>query len=663
MDSRYYEYLSVSLTRPLCGKNQLYNNTVPLTGIAEFQKRTLALVTENNKVTNMTLSDPLEQMLPIQNAELVVYNEYNHLIQCGKTDEFGNFKSLNGTDLMIPAVAGNYKVRVNARSKVDFGGDNNIMDIVVKKDVYQEEIYFVEKSFYSNGSTGESIAVQAKARQLDTKEIEAGAFNILNSLQKAYEYIKVHTAGIDTKCMSSQLPVFWKAGFNPMQYESPDADPATLGNTSYYSRKSKRLFITGGQLGNVSLANTDHFDDFAIIHEFGHFLEDHCGQWTSPGGSHSLIVRIDPRLAWSEAWANYLAAQVMNNKLAELDPSLPAKLAAAGEINGWTYFFNSSGFSDSLQHVGNGNGFLIDFKKAGIDPGQWPIGTPYSGIEYDRVVSASFPGEGHFREGAISRGLFKTTNTCGTFCTPSAINFSELWKSFDRSTGIGITENPFVSSHSFFENLKSRVGFTVGQESTLVAEALQLRSSGAYVIGGTTNWIPFGHRLVQSNAACPLKIQPRPDDSSLSGGQSDQRYSNHFYTLDLFEPSLAGLTSINVTFNKVTGTSVDHDLILFKPDYVFNDDYKCSLLNASTGACDGTWTPQRITSEHVALANRSIATTMGTTYSKVLNNIGTLDKNNFYLFDIRSYTATSAPLTSTEYTYSINSNLGPLCPQ
>jgi hypothetical protein len=663
MDSRYYEYLSTSLDRPICDKNQLYTSVVPLMGLAEFQKRSLALVTEGSRVTNMTLSDPLEEMLPIQNAEVVVYNEYNHLIQCGKTDEYGNFKSLTGTDLMIPSIAGNYKVRVNARSKVDFGGDNNLMNIAVKKDIYQEEVYSIEKSFYSNGSTGESISLQAKARQLDTQEIEAGAFNILNTIQKSYEYIKVNTAGIDTSCMSAELPIYWKAGFNPMQYESPNADPATLGNTSYYSKKSKRLFITGGQLGNVSLANTDHFDDFAIIHEFGHFLEDHCGQWTSPGGSHSLIVRIDPRLAWSEAWANFLAAQVMNSKLAELDPSMPGKLTAAGEINGWTYFFNSSGFSDSVQNVGNGNGFLIDFKRAGIDPGQWPIGTPYSGIEYDRVIAASFPGEGHFREGAISRGLFKTTNTCGTFCTPSAISFSEIWKSFDRLTGLGTQQNPFVSSHGFFENLKARVGLSAGQESTIVAEALQLRSSGTYSVSGVTNWVPFGHRLVQSGSPCPLKIQPRPDDSSLTGGQSDQRYSNHFYTLDLYDPTLNGLTSINVTFTKVAGSTLDHDIILFNPDYVFNDDYLCSALNTSTGACEGTWSPQRTTTEHIALANRSIATTPGTTYTKVLNNISSLDKEKFYLLDLRAYTATSSPLTSTEYSYVINSNLGPLCPQ
>lgn len=663
MDSRFNEYLSLNLARPNCEKNILYSRGVVLEGLAEFEKRSVAIVTENSKITNMTLSDPLPQPLPIQNAEVVVFDQYNQLVQCGITNSAGNLKSLNGTELMIPAVKGTYKVRVNARSKIDFGGTNNVMDVAVRKDIYQDEIYYIEKIFSIDGTSGTSLSIVAKARQLDSEEIEAGAFNILNTIQRSYEYIKSQTPGIDTTCMSTPLSVFWKAGFNPVQYESPDADPSTLSNTSYYSRKSKKLFITGGQLGNISMANTDHFDDFAIAHELGHYIEDNCGQWVTPGGSHSLIVRIDPRLAWSEGWSNYLAAQVINSKMNEIDPSLPGKLSAAGEIYGWTYFFNSSGFSDSLQHIGNGQGFLIDFKRAGTDPGQWPIGTPFAGIEYDRVVPNTYPGEGHFREGSITRGLFKLTNTCGANCTPSAISFSEMWQSFNRITGMALLKNPFVGSHDFLQNLELRVNLTPAQETVISNEALQLRSFGTFTSGGFTTWVPFGHRLVQTGSACPLKIQARPDDNSLTGGQSDQRYSNHFYTLDLLDPTLAGLTTITVTFTKAFGSNVDHDLILFKPDYLFNDDYSCSDLNTSTGICNGSWNAQRTTNQHAILSNRSVATTLSSTYSKALNNLNTLDKAKFYLLDLRAYTANISVLTSTEYSYVINSNLGPLCPQ
>ena len=69
-----------------------------------------------------------------------------------------------------------------------------------------------------------------------------------------------------------------------------------------------------------------HFDDFAVIHELGHFIEDHCGEFISAGGTHALVVRIDPRLAWSEGWSNYFAAQVLNNKMSSIDPTMASKL-------------------------------------------------------------------------------------------------------------------------------------------------------------------------------------------------------------------------------------------------------------------------------------------------------------------------------------------------
>jgi len=660
-----------------CSTNFNYASTVNLNGIAQFQKRGLSLVSESGRVTNMTLSDPLTEFLPIGRAEIAVYNGNNQLVQCGQTDLTGQFKSLTGTSLKIPATAGSYYVLVRARSIVNYGGADNKMNFVVRKDVYQNEIHSIRKDFSVTSAPEVSFVVQAFARQVDSEFIEGGAFNILNSLQLAFDYIKSSTTA-NTTCMSNPLDIYWKPGFNPVQYEDPNADPATLSNTSYYSIKSKRLFISGGQLGNISMANTDHFDDFAIVHEYGHFLEDFCGQWTSPGGNHTLTSRIDPRLAWSEAWANYIATQVLNAKLDSIDPTLRNRLQIIGETYGWTYFFNSSGFSDSIQGVGNGNGFMIDFKLSGAAPGQWPMGSPYAGVEFDRVIPTLYPGEGHFREGAISRSLFKVANTCGTYCTTSAIDFDWLWASFDKITGIGASRSPFLSSHDFFENLKARViaENIVSKpfpEAVLVGDALQLRSSGSFLFAATppatadvTRWVPYAQKFVRSTVACDLRIQARPDDAALSGGQSDPRYSNHFMTLDFADADLQNLDQISVRFEKVTGSNIDHDLILFKPNYAFNYDYECTG-GFVGGFCQGSWAPSRTINEHVVRSNRNVATTASTNFSKALTGLSSLDKSNLYLLNIRAYTALpSPPLTTTEYKYQISLGApvgGFLCPQ
>src|SRR6185295_15313242 len=59
-------------------------------------------------------------------------------------------------------------------------------------------------------------------------------------------------------------------------------------------------------------SDTDHFDNSVIIHEYGHFLEDNMFNSDSPGGSHNGDKVIDPRLAWSEGWGNFIQGAVRN---------------------------------------------------------------------------------------------------------------------------------------------------------------------------------------------------------------------------------------------------------------------------------------------------------------------------------------------------------------
>lgn len=676
--SQISSYLSVEAEESFCNTSVNYPQNVSVIGTAKFEKRTINVTTEtttistsplvtNVKLKNMALTDPLPDPLPIKFAEVSVYNSRGQRIQCGVTNENGEIKSTDFTTaLKIPAENGTYRIRVTSRSFI--GWNNNIKDysyISVKQEKYRNKLYELNSNFTINNNTVSSVSLLARARQTDSELVEAGAFNILNSIYTAYSYIKTNTTGTDTTCLSNKLSVYWKAGFNPIQYVSPDADPQTLASNSYYSNITKELYITGGQLGDMSLSNTDHFDDFAIIHEFGHFVEDHCGLWTSPGGDHALLSRIDPRLAWSESWANYLAATVIKNKIYEIDPSLTDKLAVLTENsptnNGWTYFFNSLGFSDSVQNVGNGNGFFIDFKLPGTNPGSYSIGS-YIGQEFDKVQPSIYPGEGHTREGAISRGLFKVSNSCTGQCASTPLAFNLIWKAFDRITGLGKNQNTFGSSDQFFESLKTistdaiwTSGSPISPNKAIENEALHLVSNGSFSNTTIMVWPGYAKPLV-TGKTCELHIQPR-SDSALNRSSSDQRYSNHFYTIDL--SLLSGLNQISVTFSKLAGSDADHDIILFKPNYFFNDDYTCTTFNSS-GTCNAM-SPYRGTSADIITMNREPATTLGTSYSKTID-INNLNPQQKYLLDLRAWTAGLSLNESTEYSYTINSNLGVLCP-
>lgn len=625
---------------------------------------------QTGELKNMTLGDPLTNTLPIKFAEVAVFNADNVIIQCGKTDANGDIKAVDGvSSLKIPAMATSFTVRVYSRSNqtLSFGGKPDFkFNVAVKQDKYTNELYSISATAVSNGVDDTSVNLIAYARQTESIAIEGGAFNIMNSLFTAYDYIKSNTGTVNTTCLNSKLNVYWKAGFNPVQYAEPTKDPETIGNTSYYDKETAALYITGGRLGNLSLDVTHHFDDYVIMHELGHHIEDVCGSLLSPGGSHYLITRVDPRLAWAEAWSNYFAAQVMRNSLNSVNPEFSSKASLAGLTNtNWTYFFGSIGFSDSVQNIGSGSGLMFDLKKAGNNPDTTQAGE-YFGQPYDKVDPARYPGEGHFREGAITRGLFKLSNNdCGSFCISGApVSFEHIWKSMDKITGIGQSTFTFKSSASFMEILKSFTTWDATKKNfneSTTGEALHIFSDGIYTSGGISRWIPYGTYLTSfSGSACSSNyyIEPRPDDPILTGTNSDQRYSNHFYTIDF--NLLTGLDEIHVTFTKVTagGTNTEFDILLFSDDYVFNGDYFCPQLDIN-GACTTSYQPSRTVNEFVVKSDRRV----GTLSTKVIRNLGQLDKTKRYLLNIRAYTANKSINTVTDYQYNIKDENGVnICP-
>jgi hypothetical protein len=690
LSSEAQSYIATSQEVPECLTDFPYSNSINVSTRAVFFKRSTEPVidTNTNKITNMILSDPIVDPLPIPYAEVAVYNSNKQLVQCGMTDFDGNLIGLSGGALEIPDTPNkSYLIRVYARANVQMPNKGFIANASVKEDPYTNRVYYIETTFETDGVNTTPINLVAYARQTDDISIKGGAFNIYNNFIQAYTYLdeNLTVPNSELVCLSKKFSMYWKAGFNPFQYEYPTADPNTLSNSSYYKSENDSFYISGGQVGDISLSNTDHFDDFASIHEMGHFIEDQCGRLDSPGGSHAIIVRIDPRLAWHEGWANYFAGVVTNARQVFINPELTTKLASGTTDNkSWSFLFNSYGFSDSVQNVGNGSGFMMDLKRPGTSPGEWQFG-PYNGVTFDIVNPSQYPGEGHFREGAISRALFKMTVPPATLCTScgssvyasSPVVFNSMWQAFDANGGMGDAGNLFSSSNQFLEKLKilltsptwnSSVRGVADSESLHLFSDQNLGSSTLrYVtsVSGTPhlNWIPPGHKLLQTACSKPTIIQPRSDEPNLTGINSDQRYSNHFYMLDT--SLLSGLNSITVTFQKLNGTNTDHDLIIYEENYRFNGDYSCDVAEASDGTCPtNNYIPSRGTNASVIASNRATASTLSSSYSKTISNLAIkLVPGKKYLFNVRAYTANRSLSIVTAYKYTMTSNLGTLCPE
>ena len=74
-------------------------------------------------------------------------------------------------------------------------------------------------------------------------------------------------------------------------------------------------FYTGSVITLMGDANvdTDEFDHHIVVHEWGHFFSDQMSRDFSVGGPHSLTDLLDPRVAFSEGWANALSGLVIGN--------------------------------------------------------------------------------------------------------------------------------------------------------------------------------------------------------------------------------------------------------------------------------------------------------------------------------------------------------------
>src|SRR5690606_13783445 len=79
---------------------------------------------------------------------------------------------------------------------------------------------------------------------------------------------------------------------------------------AFYSPTDKAVYLRGD-----AVTNTDEFDEMVIAHEFGHFVTDRFARADGVGGDHSLLDKLDPRLAFDEGWATAFAGLVLNSRI------------------------------------------------------------------------------------------------------------------------------------------------------------------------------------------------------------------------------------------------------------------------------------------------------------------------------------------------------------
>lgn len=478
---------------PYCTLRASFSDAVTLTGSASFDYRSVVAGTGLGSITTGS---------PIRFAEIRVLDSNNSIVQCAETDASGAFS------LSVPRGTSSVTIQVNSRSYT------SQVKASVLQDPNTNRFYSISTSAVPDSSKGVGT-VTALADETQDSELKGGAFNILDQIYKANNFLLTNTGGAFS--VTQKASIYWKRGVTPAVY----ANGSDTTPVSYYVPGTDAMYIQGGIQGDVCVSDTDHFDNSVIIHEYGHFLEDNYSVSDSPGGAHTGQFQIDPRLAWSEGFANFFSAIVLGN---------PTYVDTTGRPG--------SGCSTSISYQYN-----------------METNTPaYDTIQAQTGIYPSNLGEGVYREWAIGRILWDATDSVNDSETVT-MPFSEFWGIY---TGNFKTQRPFrdMGSFLFFQasgggatNISALLTSTVSTINGRM-EANRKHYAREHLGGGT----------------CSYSIRARDQTGKSENGSFAN--SNWFYSNDFLWVNHPGGT-LTVSLSYTPTNKVDLDLYVYKEDYTF----------------------------------------------------------------------------------------------
>ena len=185
------------------------------------------------------------------------------------------------------------------------------------------QLYALQGSIASSGSnTGQTRNLHAShgwTGQAYETPRAAGPFAILDSV-----YLAAQTfADLDPNINFPALEIRWST-----------ENKTIVGNKAIGQIGTSAYFpdIDGGTIYLLGQEDrdTDEYDPHVILHEWGHYFEHQLSRTDSIGGLHSLNDRLDPRVAFSEAWGNALSAMLTGD-------STYRDSSGAGQASGFSF--------------------------------------------------------------------------------------------------------------------------------------------------------------------------------------------------------------------------------------------------------------------------------------------------------------------------------------
>lgn len=455
---------------------------------------------------------------PIRQAEMLVKDSSGTVVQCAETADDGTFS------FQLPLGDGVYSVELTSRAA------NSRSNAYVLNNPSDNRQHSMKMNI---SATADISGIQFRASVANG--LLGGAFNILDQILNAQDYLRTTTGNCNQIGHPTYYPnctpftnaplvkIYWAPGVSPAAYVG------VSGSISYYLNRKRELYLQGGQSGNIVSSDMDHFDNSVILHEYAHFLEDVFGAPNSPGGSHSGDAIVDPRLAWSEGWANFFQAAVIGEPRYRDTYGTPdCESACAG-----TYF------DETLDPVG-------------VPPNDAP--------------TLGALGEGNFREFSVTRVLWDVIKPSG-----GVSRFSEIWRAFaSPSYGMKAANDPFKTVGRFHK-IQTDLDNVNSWSSIRLAEE-QMPGFWFYA---TPITLTTGACSTSPIAMTPVRASF--DDGSFS--RSDQFRSNDFYRID----HTGGTLVTELFYSKDSGNPPDLDIYIYRPAYVFGRSSDILLESAVSG--------------------------------------------------------------------------------
>jgi hypothetical protein len=488
---------------------------------------------------------------PIRLAEVVIYDvATGAVVQTGQTNASGQIQptSGSGTGLIIPRPSSTktYKLQVNSRAF------NSKIKASVLADPQSNNFYSISNTFTVGSlDTTVSVTVSAATASYNTgagQNLEGGAFNILDQVYVANEYLRSNSG--NSSLVADKIQIFWKPGFDPGTGYVGASSTVSFFLSAYYLGLARGLYIVGGTSGSVC-GDTDHFDRSIILHEYGHYLEDLYAGSDSPGGTHYGTTLIDPRLAWSEGWANFFQGASLSRP----------------------YYWDTSGNSDC-------SGTPIAMIKYSLRA-QSNSNEPYNagqGVTVTDVPNSSVDGEGTFREFSISRTLFKaiTDGTMNPDGNWSNISFSNVWTAFTSMYSTGKFRNAGLMMKALQAQVNTNENSKLTSFNTVLANDKQTASQSYYSV-------PMVNTAAETSSCIGTVSNSFPrstasDTPTTSSNSSALRRSSRYF-LYTYDGTAANAT-IKIKYRKKSGDAFSSPFDLTATAY----SYKYDLTSSSTGA-------------------------------------------------------------------------------